>query len=245
MFKYRFKASSVHFLASLPIALISLIIVFFVWYPQPLYAATGVTKIFLMVLGIDIVLGPLLTFIIYKPKKKTLKFDLLVIVLLQLSAFIYGFYHVYDGRPTWIAYNIDRFELIKNNEIDTRKLLEALPQYQKVSNSGVQYVAAIIPTDDREISQQILFDEISYGIAPSQRPELYQPLNVADTEIISRAKDFEDLYEYNNKAEVDNIFSKYPHADSFLPLKANAIDMTVLIDKESGEVIEIVDLRPW
>ena len=246
MFKYKLKAFSLHLLASLIVATISLAIVFFVWYPAPLYEATGVIKIFLIMLGIDIILGPLLTFIVYKPNKKTLKFDLTVIVLLQLAAFSYGFYHVYDGRPAWIAYNVDRFDLIKNNEIDVRKLTEALPEYQQVSNSGPKYVAAIISAEDRENSQQILFDEVSYGIAPSQRPELYQSLRMADTLLVSKSKPIDELYSYNDKISVDNIRSKYKKADGYLPLKASVISMVVLIDSsDDNKVIEIVDLRPW
>jgi hypothetical protein len=38
---------------------------------------------------------------------------------------------------------------------------------------------------------------------------------------------------------------QYPQANAFVPLKANAVDMTVLINKEKGEVVKIVDLRPW
>lgn len=246
MFKYKLKAFSLHFLVSLIIALISMVIVFFVWYPEPLYKAAGVTKIFLIVLGIDLVLGPLLTFIVSKPNKKSLKFDLLVIVLLQLSAFAYGFYHVYDGRPAWIAYNVDRFDLVRNNEIDTRKLVEASLNYQKVGYLGAQYVAAIIPQDDREMSQQILFDEVGYGIAPSQRPELYVPLKKANESIMAKAKSLGELVDYNDQAEVRKVLSAYPEADSFLPLKADAVDMTVLINKkDAGKVVEIVDLRPW
>ena len=246
MFIYKLKAFGWHLLASLLIAAVSLGVVFFVWYPQPLYQATGVIKIFLIMLGIDIILGPLLTFIVYKPKKRTLKFDLAVIVLIQLAAFAYGFYHVYDGRPAWIAYNIDRFDLVKNNEIDNRKLTEALPMYQKVSQSGARYVAAVIPTDDKEVSQQILFDEIGYGIAPSQRPELYQPLDTVAALLVTKSKPIEELYNYNDKSDVDNILSKYPTATRYLPLKASAINMVVLIDKtEADKVVNIVNLRPW
>lgn len=246
MFIYKLKAFGWHLVASLLIATVSLGVVFFVWYPQPLYQATGVIKIFLIMLGIDIILGPLLTFIVYKPKKRTLKFDLAVIVLIQLAAFIYGFYHVYDGRPVWIAYNVDRFDLVKNNEIDNRKLTEALPMYQKVSQSGARYVAAVIPTDNSEILNEILFDEIGSGIAPSQRPELYQPLSAIDDVMMNRAKPIDELYDYNDKADVDHILLDYPEADGFLPLKANNVDMTVLINKaHDNKVIEIVDLRPW
>ena len=152
----------------------------------------------------------------------------------------------YDGRPVWIAYSVDRFDLVKNNEIDTRKLVEALPEYQKVSPLGAKYVAAVIPKDNPELSNEILFDEIGSGIAPSQRPELYQPLNVANASMASRVKDLSELNNYNDKVQVKNILSKYPQADSFLPLKANAVDMTVLMDSsEQPKVIKIVDLRPW
>ncbi len=246
MFIYKLKAFSWHLLASLVVATVSLMIIFFIWYPQPLYHATGVIKIFLLMLGVDIVLGPLLTFIVFKPNKRTLKFDISVIVLLQLAAFTYGFYQVYDGRPVWIAYSVDRFDLVKNNEIDTRKLAEASPEYQQASQSGAKYVAAVIPKDDSELSNEILFDEIGSSIAPSQRPELYQPLDVASASMASRVKDLDELNDYNDKVQVKNILSKYPQADSFLPLKANAVDMTVLMDSsEQPKVIKIVDLRPW
>ena len=235
-----------HFSLSLMIVLISAFVVWFVWYPPPLYRATGVNKIFLIVLGIGLIVGPLLSFIVYKPNKKSLKFDLFVIVVLQLATFFYGLYQVYDGRTAWIAYNVDRFDLVRNNEIDNRKLLEALPAYQQVSNSGALYVAAIIPKGKTEISNQILFDEIGSGIAPSQRPELYVPLQQVEQNMIDRVRALSELNNYNDKEKVRDILSAYPEADGFLPLKANAISMTVLINTDGQpRVVKIVDLRPW
>ena len=38
---------------------------------------------------------------------------------------------------------------------------------------------------------------------------------------------------------------KNPQADAWIALSAPVQDMVVLIDKEKGEVIKIVDLRPW
>ncbi|ENX18227.1 hypothetical protein F895_00303 [Acinetobacter sp. CIP 64.2] len=37
----------------------------------------------------------------------------------------------------------------------------------------------------------------------------------------------------------------YPKVIAFVLWEANAVDMTVLINKEKGEVVKIVDLRPW
>lgn len=246
MFKDKVKAFLIHLAISILIATMSLVLVYLVWNPAPLYTATGITKIFLLMLGIDLVLGPLLTFIVYKKGKKTLKFDLFVIGLLQLIALVYGLYHVYEGRPVWIAYNVDRFDLVRVNEIDTRKIAQAKPEFQILSNTGPKYVAAVIPKDDKEVRQQILFDEIGYGIAPSQRPELYQPLDTVAALLVTKSKPIEELYNYNDKSDVDNILSKYPTATRYLPLKASAINMVVLIDKaEADKVVNIVNLRPW
>lgn len=246
MFKYKLKAFAMHFSLSLIIVLTSIFIVWFIWYPAPLYKATGVNKIFMIVLGIGLIAGPLLTFLVSKPNKKSLRFDIVIIVIIQLAAFLYGLYQVYDGRPAWIAYNVDRFDLIRNNEIDNRKLLEALPAYQQVSNSGALYVAAVIPKSEIQISNQILFDEVGSGIAPSQRPELYVPLQQVEQNMNDRVRALRELNNYNDKVKVRDILSEYPEADSFLPLKANAISMTVLIKTDDQpKVVKIVDLRPW
>ena len=50
-------------------------------------------------------------------RKKSLKMDLAVIIIIQLSALFYGIYSIFEGRPAWLAYNVDRFELVRNNEI--------------------------------------------------------------------------------------------------------------------------------
>lgn len=244
--KDKLRAFLVHLAVSLLIALGCLTVVYGVWYPAPLHKATGITHIFLLMVGIDLILGPLLTLIVYKKHKRTLKFDLAVIIALQLGALVYGMMQVAQGRPAWIAYNVDRFDLVRVNEIDTRKLQQAEPAYQSASLTGPQYVAAVLPKDDIEQNNQILFDEIGSGISPSQRPELYQALTDVYPEIVKRALPLEQLDHFNDPQQVKTVLAEFANADSFVPLKANAQDMTVLIDKKSGgKVVKIVDLRPW
>ena len=115
--KDKFFAFFWHGLISILIAGVALAVVYGVWNPAPLHIATGITKIFLLMVAIDIIIGPLLTFVVYKKGKKTLKFDLVVIVLLQISALLYGMYSVYSSRPAWLVYNVDRFDLVRVNEI--------------------------------------------------------------------------------------------------------------------------------
>jgi len=232
-----------HFFISICISLISLFWVFNVWYPGPLAKATDVTYIFLMLLAVDIILGPILGFVVYNEKKKTLKFDLAVIFLLQLSALAYGAYSISQARPVWIVYNVDRFELVRKNELVDTNIQQAQPQFQKPSWFKSQYVATEFAKDIQQRNDE-MFAEVLGGISIAQRPERYVELTQAKTQIQQRAQKLELLQQYNNKADVEKILAKYPQATAFLPMKANAVDMTVLIDQKAN-VVKIVDLRPW
>ena len=108
----RLKFFLSHLSLSFLIAILVIGLVFFIWYPSPLATAVGVTHIFLMLLVIDVILGPLLGLLVYKEGKKTLKFDLSVIIFIQICALVYGVYTIAKGRPVWLVYNIDRIELV-------------------------------------------------------------------------------------------------------------------------------------
>ena len=144
------KAFAIHLAISALIALAVIGLVFFIWYPTPLHTAVGVTQIFLILLAVDVVLGPLLTLLVYKVGKKTLVMDLTVIALLQLSALGYGLWTVAEGRPAWLVFSIDRFELVRINDIDERKLDEAATEYRKPSWFGPKWVAGLSPTNIEE-----------------------------------------------------------------------------------------------
>ena len=68
--KQKLYASGVHLAISIIVAIAAALLVFLVWYPSPLQKAIGVGDVFWMMLGIDVVLGPLLTFVVFKQGKK-------------------------------------------------------------------------------------------------------------------------------------------------------------------------------
>ena len=242
--KEKLRAFTVHAIISLLIGSICASIVFFVWYPYPLSKAVGVTQIFLMLLVIDIILGPLLTFLIYKSGKKTLKLDLFCIGLIQIFALCYGLWTVYQGKPAWLVFNADRFDVVRIIEIDKRKINQVKDKYRTLSLFSPKWVASIAPQNIDE-NNDILFEAVFAGIDIAQRPELYQDLNDVKDKIKNKAQGLELLNNYNNRKDVEKTLAKYPKADAWLPLKANAVDMVVLVNKESASIIKIVDLRPW
>ena len=240
----RIKFFLVHIITSVIIAFLLTLLVLFIWYPSPLATAVGVTHIFLMLLVIDVILGPLLGLLVYKEGKKTLKFDLSTIILIQIAALCYGVFSIEQGRPAWLVYNVDRFELVRKNELVDTNIQHSQSQFQKPSWFKPQYVASEFAKDTQQ-RQNDIFTEVLGGISLAQKPDRYVELTQAKTQIQQRALPLIELQQYNQKTDVEKTLAKYPDADAWLPLKANAVDMVVLVNKESASIIKIVDLRPW
>ena len=232
-----------HLFISLLIALLVVGLVFFIWYPSPLATAVGVAQIFLMMLVIDVIVGPILGLLVYKEGKKSLKFDLSIIIAIQIVALCYGVYSIAQGRPAWIVFNVDRFELVRKNEIMDQNINHAQPQFQQPSWLKPQFVATEFAKNIQQRNDD-MFAEVLGGISIAQRPERYVDFIQAEEQIQQRAQKLELLQQYNNKSDVEKILAQYPQVSAFLPLKASVMDMTVLVDQNSN-VVKIVDLRPW
>lgn len=230
-----------HLSVSIAIALLVVSLVFHIWYPAPLAKALGVTQLFLMLIVIDVMLGPVLGLLVYKEGKKTLKFDLATVVILQLSALGYGIYSIAEGRPVWIVYDTATFTVIKNSDIETKNIEQAKPEYQQPSLFKPQYVSL---NADLKPAMQSLLHSSSQSTA-SRYPIYYTNLSNAKLRMQFSALPVKFLENYNDKSKVDKVVKQYPKADAWVGLSAPIEDMVVLINKEKGEVVKIVDLRPW
>lgn len=242
MFKNKAVASLKHFTISAIVALFTLFLVYWVWYPGALSKAMGVNKIFWMILAIDVILGPLLTFVVFKKGKKSLKFDLTVIVLLQLIAYVYGLNTVFSGRPAWLVFSVDRFEAVAAHDIEDTYRTNTDETLNQLSITGPKWVATQMPNDPEKKSD-LMFEVLSGGADIHLRPNLYKHIHDA-TNIKERMKPLDQLSQFNPTLTHPDDLNQWPSAVGFLPLSGKFEDMTVLLNEE-GEVIEIIDFRPW
>ncbi len=243
--KFRIKATGIHLLVSVLVALIGIGLVFWVWHPAPLQKAVGVTHIFLMMLGIDVVLGPLLTLLVASSKeKKTLKFDLSVIAAVQLAAYLYGMHSIAVSRPVYVAFDKLRFEVVQADSVVRATDKTILPEYQSNPLFAPQWVSVRPYKDAAEQNQRTML-EMQEGISPSMMADLYQPLNDGWGGMLERKHGLDELKQYNPAEQVAKELAAYPQADSYLPMKAPSVDMVVLLDSRQKQVLGIVDLRPW
>ena len=127
-FKLAFKAMVVHFGLSLLVAAIIALLVFTLWFPYPYRELAGGRELFFLVMAVDIVCGPLLTFVLFSPTKlrKELFTDISLVVVIQLLALCYGIWNVWLARPLYLVQEADRFNIISATNLETRDL-DALP----------------------------------------------------------------------------------------------------------------------
>ena len=170
----RWKASGIHLLLSAGIAGALVAVMLLVWYPWPLFEVAGGSGLIMILVGVDVVLGPLITLVIFKAGKKGLKFDLAVIASLQLAALAYGVHAVYVVRPVYMVYNIDRFNLVAAIDLDPADLAAAKrEEFRRLPVDGPHYIAAIQPDGSARAAEDSRIRARRQGralVSPTVRP---------------------------------------------------------------------------
>ena len=108
----KLKAAIIHLVLSILVIGLFFSLVYFIWYPKPFFEISGVIEPFKLLIIVDVIIGPLLTFIVYKKGKKSLKLDLSVIAALQISALIYGAITINEGRANLMIFNQGQFNYL-------------------------------------------------------------------------------------------------------------------------------------
>jgi hypothetical protein len=247
----RWQASGVHLSICVVIAVTVLACTLFVWYPAPLFGAMGGQKIVMMVIAIDVVVGPLLTLIVYQPLKKGLRFDLAVIAVLQISALLYGVSVLFQGRPVYMVFVKDRFDIVTAVDVEPESLARtANEEFRQLPITGPKVVAARVPTDPQE-RERILFSAIDRGRDLQSFPEYYQPYSEQVETILKKSLPLAELRTKRpeNAAEIDAFLERTGLSGGklfFLPVSTQKEqDLTAVIDSAKGELVEILKIDPW
>ncbi len=95
----RWQAFAIHLTLSAIALSLLLAVIMFVWFPGILFNVDGGWTGLRIVIGVDLILGPLLTLIVFKAGKPGLKFDLTAIGVFQVTCMAAGMWIVYSERP--------------------------------------------------------------------------------------------------------------------------------------------------
>ena len=183
----RWQAAGTHLLISVAIAATAIAVMLGVWYPGPLFEAAGGTGMLYILVGVDVILGPLLTLIVFKSGKRGMKFDLTAIGLVQIAALVYGVHIVFLARPAFIVFVKDRFELAAAVDLEPAELAAAkYAQFRAPGWSGPLLVAADMPSDPKERAK--LLDAALAGFDLHYFPRYYVPYEDRVKEVLAKAE---------------------------------------------------------
>lgn len=245
----RWKAAGIHLSISMLIGLVVLSLLFLVWYPSPYFRASGGEELALILLGVDLVLGPILTLVVFKSGKKSLRFDLGVIALLQFCALAYGLHVIVQARPAFIVAAVDRFSVVAANEIEPDELAGgSKPQFSTLSWTGPRLVAARLPTEAKE--RTALLFSAAAGRDVQMFPRYYVDYAGEAAHLLGRAKPLAELR--SKGAEGAKVLDRWlghqqrPESElAWLPINARRASLTMIVDAKSGAVIKALPIDPW
>ncbi len=242
----RFKAASIHLGISLAVAVVAALLVFLVWYPYPYGEISGGRSLFLLVVAVDVVMGPLLTLAVFdvaKPRKK-LVFDLAIIGLLQVAALAYGLWTVMVARPVHLVFEIDRFRVVHAIDVDPALLKLVAPGLQQLPLAGPTLLSVRPFKDGKENFDATV--AALQGVDLGARPDLWQSYATATAQVVSTAKPLDELKtRFPSRAnDIDKALQSVPKSVSvgYVPLVGRNTFWTVFINMKTAEVLAYAPL---
>jgi len=246
----RFRAAGIHLSLSALLAAAVLALVLLTWYPQPLPQLLGVGSILLIMLGVDVVLGPIFTLIVFDRRKKRLAWDLATIAALQLAALAYGLYTLHQGRPAFVVLVKDRFEIVSPADITPPDLAAAKDNaFAQPRLSGPRWVSIRMP-DSASERQAIMMEALESGRDMQHHPRFYADYDLQVSEALTRSLPVSRLRTLNPTRgnDIDAAVSASGVSESalrYFPMRGPAADGAVLVSQSDGRVLKVLPLKPW
>ena len=242
----RLRAATVHLCISAAVAGLAALLVFVLWYPTPFREISGGRELFFIVIAVDVVLGPCITFAVFNRRKpwSELRRDLTIVALLQLGGLAYGLHTVYLVRPVYLALEVNRLRTVRVLDLQSANLNAAPPELQHMPLWGVTPVAAraVRPEEKNETLQLGL-----KGRDTGMRPEFWLPRDAAGPAYAQAAKPLSELArrfprrgEEIRRAAQDA--GRPVEQLGFLPILARLTSWSALIDLRSGDVVGYVNI---
>lgn len=244
----KFIATGIHFAVTMLLAAIAAALIFLVWFPDPFQTIVGGTGLFLLVVGCDLALGPLLSLVIYDSRKsrRELITDYAVVGAVQIAALVYGVVIVAGTRPVYVAFTNDRYEVVTARDIEPEELAAARsPEYASLPWTGPRFIAIHVPEAERN---DALFQSLE-GKEEQLRPKFYVALESELEAIRQRAQPFADLEA--RKPESKEMIAEATrdavpaNTLAWLPLRYREVFWTAIVDTRTGLPVAYIPLDPY
>jgi hypothetical protein len=235
--KERLTASGIHLSLSLAIAAMA----------SPYREISGGRELFMLVVGVDVIIGPLITLVIFnraKPRSE-LRRDLAMVGMIQLAALGYGLWSVSVARPVHLVFEIDRFRVVHAVDVPEDLLVRAPPQVQALPWSGPTLLA-VRPFRDKDENMEATLAALQ-GLQIGARPDFWEPYAAAKSQVLAAAKPVLQLKtRFGARAgEIDAVLARAgrtPDSVAYVPMVGRNLGWTAFVDRQTANVVAFMPL---
>jgi hypothetical protein len=245
--KERSAAAGIHLAISLAVALMAALLVFGVWYRYPYREISGGRDLFLILVMVDVAIGPLITFAIFNRAKPAteLRRDLAIVGLIQVLALAYGLWSVAVARPIHLVFEVDRFRVVHAVDVPEELLglqpagVEAMPW------RGPTLLAVRSFRSDQERADATVV--ALRGLPLGARPDFWEPYEAAKARVLAAAKPVSELKRrFRDRAgDIDAALQAAGRSADrtvYLPMVGRKAFWTAFIDPDTGKPVGFMPL---
>lgn len=226
--RFRLKAFGLHLLASTVALMLIFGALYLGWYRWPGWYLADVSQVVLVMAGVDLVVGPLLTFIIAGANKprRVLARDIAMIVVIQLVALAYGTMSIWNGRPLYYAFSENVLQVVQAYDISPDEL--ALARRQKMAlaphfYSLPRWIWAPLPQESHE-RERIVASAVTGGDDVISMPRYFKPWEQGLPALRAQLKKVDELGYFS--AADKKVLGEHMRAKGLSPDQLNSIPLT-------------------
>lgn len=244
------RAALTHFWPSaLGLAIITSLILF-VWYPYPFLQFKTNGHFSLVLVFCASLIGPALTWLVDKQgkSKRALAIDLIVIILIQTAAIAWGTLALYQNRPYFMVFTVDRFEVLSIRDVDISTITH--PKFLDKPTVGPVLVYATMPTDPQTF--QKLLKEIMFEGKPDLqfRPEFWSMYAERQQLALKASRPLNELRlaRLESVRAIDSLVNKNGGDITrlnFVPGIVQDAQFAAILDASSGELVDTLTIDAW
>ncbi len=251
LLRAKLRAFGIHFSLSLIIFFVLLYFVIFKWYPFPFFSTDGGWQGIRIIAGVDLVLGPALTFIVFNPHKplRLLKLDLGLIGLAQVAALTWGIWAVHNERPYLAVFADGAFYPLAYYQLPETGLSKEDINKLDDSDSSPKKIYVDTPADEQE-HMALLMKAVASGPI-HYMGNLYRRFDKNQINNIQRFSIDMKAYLKGEAKAWDLEYQKFKnsHPDTlndmlFFPLNARYGKYIVAFDRNSLDFVEVLEIPP-
>jgi len=215
------------------------------WYRWPGWYLTGVLHVLPIMVGVDVVLGPLLTLVIASPKKSSreLARDIACIVAVQLVALGYGTTVLWNGRPLYYTFSEKELSITQGIDLQPAEIALARrsnPDFAPHWYSRPRWVWAPLPKDDA-VASAIIESAVKGGFDVTAMPRYFKPWPEGLPELRKRLTRIDGLGYFSaaQQKKLHQRLKEYgfdPDASDVLPMTGHGTPLLAVFDLRTLQI---------